>query len=200
MSVITSLLDGLASLTEPYWLTLAALGQMISEAGAGTALVGSFLLILSLDLLRGSKGFLVPVARTLAIGFTLFILASFVYGDFLAAPARAAYSAIVARADVVTMPPNVVVLSTLGAASAGAFFMTSRRQPPRALKQKPPAAQMFASVRREAAPIDTAARLHMRQLNRNPKKSANTVRPARTMAASMPVSRSGRRIARFERV
>jgi hypothetical protein len=119
MSVIVWLLDGLAALTAPYWLTLQALGAMISEAGAGTALVGSFLLLLSLDFLRASKGLFVPVARALSVAFTLFVLASFVYGDFLAAPAKAAYSAIVARSD--SVPPNVVVLTTLGA--AGGFLV-----------------------------------------------------------------------------
>ncbi len=205
MSLITGLLDGLASLTEPYWLTLQALGMMLSEAGAGTALVGGFLLLLSLDFLRASKGIFVPVARVLAIGFTAFVLASFVYGDFLAAPAKAAYSAIVARSEAVA--PKVVVLTTLGAASAGAFFMTSRRQPPRVRSQ--PSIRVFASMRREVSAVElqrssslyAAGRLQQRQMSRNPKKAVNGVRPAvRTMAMAAPVSRSGRRIARFERV
>lgn len=205
MSVITWLLDGLASLTEPYWLTLQALGLMLSEAGAGTALVGGFLLLLSLDFLRASKGVFVPVARVLAIGFTAFVLASFVYGDFLAAPAKAAYSAIVARSEAVA--PKVVVLTTLGAASAGAFFMTGRRQPPRASSQ--PSTRLFASMRREVSAVvlqrspslDAAGRLQQRLMSHNPKKAVSGVRPAvRTMAAAAPVSRSGRRIARFERV
>jgi hypothetical protein len=205
MSVITWLLDGLASLTEPYWLTLQALGMMLSEAGAGTALVGGFLLLLSLDFLRASKGVFVPVARVLAIGFTAFVLASFVYGDFLAAPAKAAYSAIVARSEAVA--PKVVVLTTLGAASAGAFFMTSRRQPPRARSQ--PSVRVFASMRREVSAVelqrspslDAAGRLQQRLMSHNPKKAVSGVRPAvRTMAMAAPVTRSGRRISRFERV
>lgn len=206
MSVIVWLLDGLALLTAPYWLTLQALGSMLAEAGAGTALVGSFLLLLSLDFLRASKGIFVPIARVLAVGFTVFVLASFVYGDFLAAPAKAAYSAIVARSDAV--PPNVVVLTTLGAAGAGAFFMSGWRQAPRALSQKAPSMRVFASMRREASAaerrspsLDTAGRLQQRQMSHNPKKAVNAVRPAvRTMAAAAPVTRSGRRIARFERV
>jgi len=205
MSVITWLLDGLASLTEPYWLTLQALGMMLSEAGAGTALVGGFLLLLSLDFLRASKGIFVPVARVLAIGFTAFVLASFVYGDFLAAPAKAAYSAIVARSEAVA--PKVIVLTTLGAASAGAFFMTSRRQPPRARSQT--SVRVFASMRREVSAVelqrspslDAAGRLQQRLMSHNPKKAVSGVRPAvRTMAMAAPVTRSGRRIARFERV
>jgi hypothetical protein len=204
MNVIVWLLDGLASLTAPYWLTLQALGAMISEAGAGTALVGGFLLLLSLDFLRASKGFLVPVARTLSVAFTLFVLASFVYGDFLAAPAKAAYSAIVARSDAV--PPNVVVLTTLGA--AGAFFVTSWRQAPRAIAPKSPSTRMFASMRRapvvvaaRTPTIDTAERLQLRQMSHNPKKAVNALRPAmRAMAAVAPIPRHGQRSARFGRV
>jgi hypothetical protein len=205
MSVIVWLLDGLAALTAPYWLTLQALGAMISEAGAGTALVGSFLLLLSLDFLRASKGLFVPVARALSVAFTLFVLASFVYGDFLAAPAKAAYSAIVARSD--SVPPNVVVLTTLGA--AGAFFVTSWRHAPRAISQKSPPARVFASMRRAApaavatrAPsIDAAERLQLRQMSHNPKKAVSTVRPAvRAMAAAAPIPRHGQRSARFGRV
>lgn len=203
MSVFVWLLDGLASLTAPYWLTLQALGAMLAEAGAGTALVGSFLLLLSLDFLRASKGIFVPIARVLSVGFTLFVLASFVYGDFLAAPAKAAYSAIVARSDVV--PGKVLVLTTLGAAGAGAFLMTSWRVAPRALLPGRPAMRAFASVRREAAAVeagrspslDAAGRLQMRQMSHNPKKAVNAVRPAsRAMAAVGPVTRSGRRIVR----
>lgn len=205
MSVIVWLLDGLASLTAPYWLTLQALGSMLAEAGAGTALVGGFLLLLSLDFLRASKGIFVPVARVLSIGFTLFVIASFVYGDFLAAPAKAAYSAIVARSE--TFPPNVVVLTTLGA--AGAFLATSWRQAPRVVSPKTPSMRVFASTRRGASAaelrrspsLDAAGRLQLRQMSHNPKKSVNTVRPAvRAMASTAPVTRSGRRIARFERV
>ncbi|MBL8783058.1 MAG: hypothetical protein JNL06_19140 [Alphaproteobacteria bacterium] len=207
MSVIVWLLDGLADLTAPYWLTLQALAAMITEAGAGTALIGSFLLLLSLDFLRASKGLFVPVARVLSVGFTLFVVASFVYGDFLAAPAKAAYSAIVARSD--TVAPNVVVLTTLGAAGAGAFFMTSWRQAPRTMSQKSASTRVFASMRRAApsaiaarAPaIDAAERLQLRQMSHNPKKAVSAVRPAvRAMAAVRPIPRHGQRGARFGRV
>jgi len=208
MSVIVWLLDGLASLTAPYWLTLQALGSVITEAGAGTALLGSFLLLLSLDFLRASKGIFVPVARVFSVGFTLFVLASFVYGDFLAGPAKAAYTAIVARSD--SVPPNVVVLTTLGAAGAGAFFRTSWRHTPRAIAPRAPSTRLFASMRRAApqpavavrtATVDTAVRLHMRQMNHNPKKAVSAVRPAmRVMAAVAPIPRHGQRTARFGRV
>lgn len=205
MSVIVWLLDGLASLTAPYWLTLQALGAMISEAGAGTALVGGFLLLVSLDFLRASKGLFVPVARALSVAFTLFVLAAFVYGDFLAAPAKAAYTAVIARSD--TVPPNVVVLTTLGA--AGAFLATSWRQAPRAISQKSPSMRVFASMRRavpvavatRAPSIDAAERLQLRQMSHNPKKAVNAVRPAqRAMAAAQPIPRHGKRSARFARV
>jgi hypothetical protein len=205
MSLIAPVLDWLAMLTEPYWLTLAALGAMIRDAGAGTALVGAFLLLVSLDFLRGSKGMLVPVSRALAIGSTLFVLAAFVYGDFLAAPAKAAYSAVVARS--VTVPPNVVVLTTLGAVSASAFLLGSRRAvAPRALAQRTPS-KAYAPARREAAlaalgsglTMDAAGRLQLRQFVRNPKKAVTSVRSAlRTMQG--PVARYGRRAAALERI
>src|SRR5262245_49076285 len=107
MELLESLIGWLAKLTEPYWLTLEALGDMIVAAGAGTALVGAFLLVISLDYLRSSKGAFIPVSRVVAFAATAFFIASFVYGDFLAAPAKAAYSAIVARAPEV--PSRAVV-------------------------------------------------------------------------------------------
>lgn len=204
MSLIAPVLDWLAMLTEPYWLTLAALGGMLRDAGAGTALVGAFLLLLSLDFLRGSKGFLVPVSRGLAIGATVFLLASFVYGDFLAAPAKAAYTAIIARS--MDVPPNVVVLTTLGAAGASAFLMSGKRGAPRAIAPRAPT-RILASARRETAAaalasgltMDAAGRLQLRQFARNPKKAVTNVRSA-MRAMPGPVTRYGRRVATFERV
>ncbi len=211
MELLESWIGALAKLTEPYWLTLQALGGMIASAGAGTAIFGMLLLLLSLDLLRSSKGALAYVSRAAAIGSTLFILASFVYGDFLAAPAKAVYSAIVARAPVV--PSNAVALTTLGAAGAGLIFYAGRQSAPRsvgALPPQRPSMRALLSVRRDAGlmrtsgvadfgkamMLDPAGRLQLRQLSRNPKKPGNNVRSAlRSMPASAYAARTARRIA-----
>jgi len=209
MTLITSVLDWLALLTEPFWLTLYALAEVIGQAGAGTALFAAFLLVVSLDFLRSSKDALIPVARALSIASSLFFVASFVYGDFLAAPAKAAFSAVVARSEV--LPPKVVALTTLSAAGAGMFFLAARRQstvhaisaPPKATYAYAAAARRdlaVASLGRSFA-LDAAGRLQLRQMSRNSKKSVNAVRPAmRAMAPVAIAARNGRRATRFERV
>jgi len=212
MELLESWLGALAMLTEPFWLTLEALGGMIVAAGAGTAILGSFLLLLSLDFLRASKGLFIHVARTAAVASSFFIVASFVYGDFMAGPARAAYTAIVARSPAV--PSSVVALTTLSAAGASLIFYAGRNTAPRGLALPPqrPGAHALISVRREsgalriaefgrALSLDPAGRLQLRQMSRNPKKSAHVVRPAmRSMAAGVHAAGThgagmGRRIA-----
>ena len=208
MSLITSLLDWLALLTEPFWLTLYALAEVIGNAGAGTALFTGFLLVVSLDYLRSSKDALIPVARALSIAASALFIAAFVYGDFLAAPAKAAYSAVVARSEVV--PPKVVALTTLGAAGAGVFFLAARRQTAAHTISAPPRpTYALAAARRELAvaalgrslALDAAGRLQLRQMSRNSKKTVNAVRPAmRAMAPVAIATRGARRATRFERV
>lgn len=211
MELFESWIGALAMLTEPFWLTLEALGAMVVAAGAGTAIFGAFLLLLSLDLLRMSKGPLIVVSRAAAIGSSLFVLAAFVYGDFLAAPAKAAYTAIVARSP--TVPSNVVALTTLSAAGAGMIFYAGRQTAPRSLAALPPqrpSMRTLLSVRREATAmrgagvaefgkalmLDPAGRLQLRQLSRNPKKATNNVRSAmRSLPTSTYVTRTARRSA-----
>jgi hypothetical protein len=208
MSLITVPLDWLASLTEPYWLTLYALGGMIADAGAGTTLFAGFVLLLSLDFLRSSKEPLIPVARAFAIASSAFFIASFIYGDFLAGPAKAAYTAIVARSEPVT--PDAVVLSTLGVAGAGAFYYAGRRHAPARMIATPPqTTRIFAqAARRDAAvaalgrelALDAAGRLQLRQMNRNSKKAVNDVRPAGRGTARAIVAYGGRPTIRFDKV
>ena len=204
MELLESMLGGLAKLTEPYWLTLEALGGMIAAAGAGTALVGAFLLVIALDYLRSSKGAFVPVSRVVAVAATAFFIASFVFGDFLAAPARAAYSAIVARAPVV--PSHAVALSTLGAAGAGIIYYAGRKSVPApVLKPSTSMSRALFAARRDAPfarelsnaiALDAAGRLQLRQLARNPRKPSNAVRMgARTMPQNVYWTHSGRRVA-----
>ena len=211
MELLESWIGALAMLTEPFWLTLQALGGMVVAAGAGTAIFGTFLLLLSLDLLRLSKGPFVLVSRAAAVGSSLFVLAAFVYGDFLAPPAKAAYTAIVARSPVVSS--NVVALTTLSAAGAGLFFYAGRQSAPRSVAALPPhrpSMRTLLSVRREAAAmrgagvaefgkalmLDPAGRLQLRQLSRNPKKPGNSMRSAlRSMPTSAHLARTGGRIA-----
>jgi hypothetical protein len=208
MELLESWIGALAMLTEPYWLTLQALGGMIVTAGAGTTIFGSLLLLLSLDLLRGSKGGpLVIVWRTAAVASAFFLLASVTIGDFMAAPAKAAYTAIVARSPAV--PSGVVALSTLGAAGAGLIFYAGRQTAPRVAAHEPrrPSMSALMSARREAGgfrvadfgktlSLDPAGRLQLRQLSRNPKKTANFVRPAlRGAVREVHLAQAGRRFA-----
>jgi len=202
MELIESWLGALALLTEPFWLTLSALGDMIAAAGAGTVLVALFLLILALDFQRASTGALVPVSRAAVGGAALFLLASLVYGDFLAGPARAAYSAIVARGP--SVPAQTVALTTLSAAGAGIFYYAGRKTAPRAATQRS-SIQPRSYARREvrladlnsASSLDPAGRLQLRQLSRNPKKASVTVRLAsRSLPTTGQLTRTGRRIAR----
>ena len=194
MELIESWFGALGNLTAPYWLTLEALAGMIAAAGAGTASLGTLLLLTSLDLLSSSKGPLVPVWRVAAVASTLFLLASVVFGDFMAGPAKAAYSAIVARSPAV--PSGAVALSTLGVAGAGLIFYAGRQNGARATAVEPkrPAVSALMSARREAGgfrvadfgktlALDPAGRLQLRQLSRNPKKAAHVVRPAIRYAA-----------------
>lgn len=189
MELIESWFGALGNLTAPYWLTLEALAGMIAAAGAGTALLGTLLLLTSLDLLSSSKGPLVPVWRVAAVASSLFLLASVLFGDFMAAPAKAAYTAIVARSPA--MPTGVVALSTLGAAGAGLIFYAGRQNGARATAStsKRPAISTLMAARREAGgfrvsefgkglALDPAGRLQLRQLSRNPKKATHVVRPA----------------------
>ncbi|MCE9521299.1 MAG: hypothetical protein K8S25_02555 [Alphaproteobacteria bacterium] len=199
MELIDTWFGALGELTAPFWLTLQALAGLVATAGAGTAILGILLLFTSLDLLSSSKGPLVPVWRVAAIASSLFLFASVVFGDFMAGPAKAAYSAIVARAPEV--PSSAVALSTLGAASAGLIFYVGRQAGARATAtaSKRPAVKALLSARREAGgfrvsefgktlALDPAGRLQLRQLSRNPKKAIHVVRPAVRYAA-------GRRIA-----
>jgi hypothetical protein len=205
MEFLESLLGGLAMLTEPYWLTIEALGGMIAAAGAGTALVAAFVLIVALDFLRSSKGAFVPVSRVVAVAATVFFVSSLVFGDFLAAPAKAAYSAIVARVPAV--PSRAVVLSTLGAAGAGIFYYAGRKSAPEPSGAKPltSTSRTLLAARRDGAfareitnaiALDAAGRLQLRQLARNSKKRAASVRSrARMMPQNVYWQPSGRRVA-----
>lgn len=202
MELIESWLGALAMLTEPFWLTLSVLGSMIATAGAGTVLVALFLLVLALDFQRASKGVFVPVSRAAVGGAALFLLASVAYGDFLAAPAKAAYSALIARAP--SVPADTVALTTLTAAGAGIFYYAGRKTAPLATLKRV-AVQPRSYARRDmrlaelgsALSLDAAGRLHLPQLSRNPKKTSVIVRSAvRSLPTPAHVTRTGRRIAR----
>lgn len=189
MEILESWIDALAMLTEPFWLTLKALGDMIVAAGAGTTLVALFLLVLSLDFLRRSDGVLVPISRIAAGVAALFLLSSLVFGDFMAAPARAAFSVLIARAP--SVPSNTVALTTLSAAGAGIIYYAGRTNAPAR-----PAAKRAASAPSKVHAM--AERLQMRTLSRNPKRSIAAVRPSlrAVPATTAQLSRTGRRFMR----
>lgn len=69
-----------------------ALISFVAASKAGTAFVGCLILLLALDLLRKSRGPLEYLWRAAAIGAVAILIGSYVYGDFLAAPASQAWA------------------------------------------------------------------------------------------------------------
>lgn len=187
---------------EPMVNTVAALGDLIVTAGAGTALFAFVLTILSLEFLRESKGFFVPVARTAVVGALAFTAAFFFYGDFLLQPAKAAVARF--SAELPSASQNVLLLTSLGVAGAGiTFYAGSKSGAAKALRsaKAAKAAARFVSRPDQSAPIrvsdlgrglslDVAGRLQLRAMTRNPKKPpARAVKPAPQSFASLQRAR-----------
>ena len=172
-------------LVDPYRQTVEGIWALAVGAGIGTLIVGILLLLLSLEFLRTSKGRVKSIGRLASIGSAAFIFAAVVYGDFLAAPAKAAYSLISERAGVV--PPQAAAWTTIGVASVGVLAYAGRRSTIAAKRNDEPRwqARRFASSGGELGELsrlvslDPAGRLHLRAYTRNAKKDVHVVKPMR---------------------
>lgn len=189
---------------EPMVGTVGALGDLVMDAGAGTALFAFVLVILSLEFLRESKGFFVPIARAAVIGSLAFTGAYFIYGDFLLQPAKAAVARF--SAELPSVSHNALLLTTLGVAGAGiTFYAGSKSGAAAALRSarasagksvvrfvsKPdPSTPLRVSDLGRGLSLDVAGRLQLRALTRNPKRPpARAVKPALKTFASLQRAR-----------
>lgn len=174
------MLQSIASILEPVWQTPIALFEALSGAGAGTALFAGVVLIAALEFLRSSQGMLVWPARAMAVFACALFVASLVYGDFLAAPARAAYRAIAEREG---LHPTLLATS-VGSAMAGIAYRAGKNshaadtaRAPSTQRRGGDLAAVSAAARTQA--VDIATRLRLQQLVRNaPKREA--ARPGRS--------------------
>jgi hypothetical protein len=185
---------------DPMWQTLVALWDLTLTAEAGTALFAFALVILSLEFLRESKGFLVPLARVAVVGSLLFTGAYFVYGDFLALPAKGAFARF--TAELPAAASNTLLITSLGAAGAGLTFYAGTRSGAAAAMRKAKHGATFAMRRIAHAAhvnrpllvsdlgrglsLDLAGRLQLRAMTRNPKKPlSRAAKPAYGAKSSM---------------
>jgi hypothetical protein len=144
-------------------------------------------LLLSLEFLRASKGWMKIVGRAASIGSAAFLISAVLYGDFLAGPAKAAYSLISERAAAV--PPNAGAWATMGVATVGVLAYVGHKATVRARRGDEPRWQprRFAQASTPASlaelsrivSLDPAGRLQLRNFTRNGKKDVNRVKPMR---------------------
>jgi hypothetical protein len=183
-SILESWGDALVKLADPYLQTVEGLWGLAVGAQIGTLVVGSLLLLLSLEFLRTSKGALKSVARIASIGSAAFLVAAIVYGDFLAGPAKAAYSLVSERAGIV--PPEAAAWTTMGVASVGVLTYVGRRsaanvrraEEPRWQPRRYAVASELGDLSRLVT-LDPAGRLHLRAFTRNAKKDVASIKPMR---------------------
>jgi hypothetical protein len=186
-------------LAAPFVNTLSALGDLVIAAEAGTALIAFVLVILSLEFLRESKGFLVVVARVSVVAALAFTAAFCLYGDFLLQPAKAAVARF--SAELPSASQNALLLTGLGVAGAGITFYAGAKSGAASAMRAAKAAGGKSAVRFVSRPdpatplrisdlgrglsLDLAGRLQLRSLARNPKKPPNrSVKPTlKTFAA-----------------
>ncbi|MBI1210344.1 MAG: hypothetical protein GC190_02680 [Alphaproteobacteria bacterium] len=180
----------LVKLVDPYLQTFQGLWSLAVGAQIGTLVVGAVLLLFSLEFLRASKGWMKIVGRAASVGSAAFLVAAILYGDFLAGPARAAYTLISERAGAV--PPDAGAWTTVGVATVGVLVYVGRKAALSARRGEEPRWQprryagsgafsaSLADLTRLVA-LDPAGRLQVRSFTRNSKKPVNTVKPMRGM-------------------
>ena len=187
--------DAFLKLFDPYRQTVEGLWSLAVSAQIGTLLFGSLLLLLSLELLRASKGWLSYVWRVASIGAAAFVVAAILYGNFLEGPARAAYSLIAERAGAV--PPNAAAWTTMGVASVSVLAYVGRKATLRVRAGEEPRwwtrrfASSYGTSRlsatfdmsdiNRALSLDPAGRLQLRLFAYNAKKDVSSVKPRRGM-------------------
>lgn len=176
----------LDKLLAPIWQTPMALLEVLGFAQLGTSLVGLFLFLAALELLRGSSGATTAFARGVAIGAVLFVGASLIYGDFMAPTAKALYMRMAVR--VPEDHTSTVLAATFGAAAAGVALSSSRggsAAPPRRPRERAESRSRLDMVDLLAAVdparvaalarlrvLDPASRIQLRFLTNRPVKVA----------------------------
>jgi hypothetical protein len=169
----------------PLWQTPMALLEVLGLAQLGTAIVGLFLFLAALELLRSSSGAIALFARTVAVGAGAFVSAALIYGDFMAPTAMAVYTRIASR--VPEDQTSAVLAATFGAATAGVALSSSRKSagaPPKRTREhaeiqsRLDVALVLAAVdpARVAAlgklrVLDAASRIQLRLLTNRPAKT-----------------------------
>src|SRR5262249_15671395 len=114
-SIAESWGDALLKLVDPYVQTVEGIWLLASGPAAATLIFVLVLFLLSVEFLRASKGWMKIVGRAASVGSAAFLIAAILYGDFLADPAKAAYSFISERADAV--PPKTGAWTTVSIAT-----------------------------------------------------------------------------------
>lgn len=186
--------EWLTTTFEPLWQTPIALAKVLGIAQSGTMLAGIFLVIASLELLRSSGPLLSYVARLLVLSAAVFFGATFFYGDFMAAPAKAAYSLI----GMNDARHDSVLLTTLGAAGVGLVYQAGRRSAGGG-RAKPETAtdrfraRMLAARSENLARISEPGRIRMRQVTYNAKKQTTVVRAGGRVLPSISHTNGARR-------
>jgi len=187
-SIVESWGDALIKLVDPYIQTLDGIWSLAVAAQVGTLIFGAVLLLLSLEFLRSSKGWMKMIGRAASIGSAAFLVAAIIYGDFMAGPAKAAYSLISERAGAV--PPHAGAWTTVGVATVGVLAYVGRKAALNARRGDEPRWQPRRYASMQGGPssladlsrivtLDPAGRLQLRNFTRNSKKQVNTVKPMR---------------------
>ena len=189
-SILETWGGALVKLIDPYRQTLEALWTLAIGAQIGTLIVGATLLLICLEFLRASKGWGKLIWRVASVGSASFLMAAIVYGDFLARPAKDAYSLISERAGQV--PPEAAAWTTMGVASVGVLAFVGRRaaltaragdEPRWQGRRFVPAhishGQRDVGELSRLAALDPAGRLQLRLYSRNAKKDVASVKPMR---------------------
>jgi uncharacterized SAM-binding protein YcdF (DUF218 family) len=107
-------------LLDPLIQTPVAVFELLSAAHANTLIFSVFACLAALELFRSSTGLVLYFARFAFAITVLAIIATVQYGDFLAAPAKAALSIIMAN-----QPPEgqqTAFITTLSLVTAGAAY------------------------------------------------------------------------------
>ena len=123
--------DAGPGLLDPLIHTPVAVFELLSAAQANTLLFAFFAALAALELFRSSTGIMLLFARFAFAITVLAIVATAQYGDFLAAPAKAAFTAILAQHPAEGQ--QTAFITTLSLVTAGAAFQAGRAnvQPPR---------------------------------------------------------------------
>lgn len=171
----------------PLWQTPMAVMEVLGLAHLGTAIIGLFLFLAALELLRSSSGVVALFARAVAVGAAAFVGASLIYGDFMAPTAKAVYATMASRTPV--DHTSTVLAATFGAATAGVALSSSRKAaaaaPPRRGREHAEVQSRLdiALVLASADParvsalsklrvLDVASRIQLRLLTNRPAKVA----------------------------